>query len=146
MKFNWGTGILIFIILFLLAAGVFIGFAMRQDVNLVHQDYYERGVDHTSQMEKEIRSATFQDAVETRFENGSLFVIVDEDLAATMDSARVELYRPSDSKLDLESSFDPSLNVLEIPGQQLVPGRYILRVHWSASGLKYEIEKTVVIR
>ncbi len=47
MKFHWGTGILIFLILFLLAAGFFIAFAMRQERDLVHEDYYERGVDHS---------------------------------------------------------------------------------------------------
>ncbi len=50
MKFTWGTGIFIFLILFLLAAAFFIGFAMRQDVNLVHEDYYERGVEYTEHM------------------------------------------------------------------------------------------------
>ena len=63
MKFNWGTGILLFLILFLIAAGIFIAFAMRQSVDLVHEDYYERGVDHTSQMEVEKRSAPYQQAI-----------------------------------------------------------------------------------
>ena len=51
MKFNWGTGILVFLILFLSASAVFIFFAMRQDVNLVHEDYYEQGVDYSAQMD-----------------------------------------------------------------------------------------------
>ena len=63
MKFNWGTGILIFLILFLMAAAVFIGFAMRQDVNLVHEDYYEKGVDYERQMNAEARSVVYRDSV-----------------------------------------------------------------------------------
>ena len=65
MKFNWGTGILIFLILFLLAAGLFIGFAMRQDVSLVHEDYYEKGADHSQQMLVEARSAPYGNDIST---------------------------------------------------------------------------------
>ena len=64
MKFNWGTGILIFLILFLSASAVFIVFAMRQDVNLVHQDYYEKGVDYTEQMNVNARSKPIADKIE----------------------------------------------------------------------------------
>ena len=67
MKFHWGTGILIFLILFLLACGLFIAFAMRQEVSLVHEDYYEKGVDHSQQMMVEARSAQFKNDIGTRF-------------------------------------------------------------------------------
>ena len=64
MKFNWGTGILIFLIIFLLACAAFIIFAMRQDVNLVHKDYYEKGVDHTDKMNVDVRSKQFEDKIQ----------------------------------------------------------------------------------
>ena len=59
MKFNWGTGIFMFLALFLLASAAFIIFAVRQDVNLVHKDYYEKGVDYTEQMNVNSRSTEF---------------------------------------------------------------------------------------
>ena len=145
MKLNWGTGILIFLILFLLAAGFFIGFAMRQEVSLVHKDYYEKGVDHSQQMDVEARSAQFQSAIGTQMNQGGLQIDIESSLVAKMDSARFHLYRPSDSKFDIQQSFESSESPLIIPGEELIPGRYILKVYWTWNGLNYEIDQTVFI-
>jgi hypothetical protein len=148
MKFNWGTGILIFLILFLLACGLFIGFAMRQEVSLVHKDYYEKGVVHSEQMNVEARSAPFQNAVSTRFLSGGLRIDIEASLATQMDSARFHLFRPSGGQYDIQQAFESSEIPLFIPGEDLISGRYILKIYWSASasgGLKYEINQTVFI-
>ena len=145
MKFHWGTGILIFLILFLLAAGLFIGFAMRQEVSLVHEDYYEKGVDHSQQMLVEARSARFKNQIGTRIQEDMLLIDIESSLLAKMDSARFHLYRPSDSKFDIQRSFDAQNGPPGIPGQELISGRYILKVYWSWEGLKYEVDQTVFI-
>ena len=145
MKFHWGTGILIFLILFLLAAGLFIAFAMRQDVSLVHEDYYERGVDHSDHMKVLERSAIYAGDLYTKQDSSALFVGVKQELAAKMDSALLLLYRPSNQNLDIKLPFDASRGELIIPLERLEAGRYILKMTWSFEGLKYEMEHTVVI-
>ena len=138
MKFNWGTGILIFLIVFLIAAGLFIAFAMRQSVELVHEDYYERGVDHTSQMEVEKRSAPYQDAIQAVQLENELQISMTDSVAVRCDSARIQLYRPSDNQLDMNMNYDPGRGALVISREDLVPGRYILKLSWYSGGLKYE--------
>ena len=145
MKFNWGTGILIFLILFLLACGLFISFAMRQDVSLVHEDYYEKGADHSQQMLVDARSAQYKNAIGTQIKEGVLLINIEPSLAEKMDSASFHLYRPSDSKYDIQSSFDASENPLIIPQEELIAGRYILKVYWIWDRLNYEIDQTVFI-
>lgn len=145
MKFNWGTGILIFLILFLLAAGLFIGFAMRQNVSLVHEDYYEKGVDHSEQMQVEARSAQYVNSIGTQIHSGGLQIDIKDSLALRMDSARFQLYRPSDSKYDILSPFEPAERSLFIPGEELIPGRYILKIYWTWEGLDYELDQAVFI-
>ncbi len=145
MKFNWGTGILIFLILFLLACGLFIAFAMRQEVSLVHEDYYEKGADHSQQMLVEARSVQFQNDIGIQMNQGELQIDIEQSLAAKMDSARFHLYRPSDSNYDIQQSFEATQSPLIIPGEELIPGRYILKVYWSSGGLNYEIDQTVFI-
>jgi len=145
MKFNWGTGILIFLILFLLACGLFIAFAMRQEVSLVHEDYYEKGANHSQQMLVEARSVQFQNDIGTQLNQGELQIDFEQSLAAKMDSARFHLYRPSDSNYDIQQTFDAMQGSLIIPGEELIPGRYILKVYWSSGGLNYEIDQTVFI-
>ena len=145
MKFNWGTGILIFLILFLLACGLFIAFAMRQEVSLVHEDYYEKGADHSQQMLVEARSAQFQNQIATQLNQGVLQINIEQSLATKMDSARFHLYRPSDSSYDIQQSFEAKQSPMLIPGEELISGRYILKIYWSSGGLNYEIDQTVFI-
>jgi hypothetical protein len=143
MKFNWGTGILIFLILFLAACAAFIIFAMRQDVNLVHKDYYEKGVDHTDKMNVDARSTQFGDKIQIDYTNEYLLIRFQESMVANIDSGKVLLYRPSSSKQDVYFPMTFSENSLKIPKENLILGRYILKLSWYSEGLKYEIDKPV---
>lgn len=146
MKFNWGTGILIFLILFLSASAFFIFFAMRQDVNLVHEDYYEQGVDYSAQMEVDARSIEYENAFTTYTENESLVVDFETSLALSIDSGSVLLFRPSNSSLDYSMPLDLSESSIKIPRSKLITGRYILKLNWYSKGLKYEVDKTIYIQ
>jgi len=146
MKFNWGTGILIFLILFLSASAFFIVFAMRQDVNLVHKDYYEKGADYTDQMKVDARSVKYKDAVYTRIENELLILDFDTSFSLSIDSGDVLMFRPSNSSLDFRVSISASEKSIVIPKYGLVKGRYILKLGWYSKGLKYEVDKTVYIQ
>jgi hypothetical protein len=143
MKFNWGTGILLFLILFLAACAVFITFAMRQDVNLVHKDYYEKGVDYTEQMDVNARSLPFKNDFTVTNENDFLVVNIEESLSAKIDSGKVLMFRPSDSKQDIWYALKANSSKVNLPKENLVSGRYILKVYWYSNGLKYEIDQPV---
>lgn len=146
MKFNWGTGIFIFLIVFLLACAAFIIFAFNQDVNLVHKDYYKKGVDYGDQMNVEARSAKYKNAIQIQLKGDYLAIDFNELLATEIDSGNVLLYRPSSSKQDFRFPMNLSETTLKIPKQDLIAGRYILKLFWYSEGLKYEIDKPVNIQ
>lgn len=145
MKFNWGTGIFVFLTLFLLAASAFIIFAFKQNVNLVHKDYYQKGVDYTEQMNIDARSAKYLNSIQTYMADDYLVIDFDESLTIDTDSVNALFFRPSDSKRDVIFLLDHADNKLKIPKQSLISGRYILKVYWYSGGLKYAVEKTVNI-
>jgi len=146
MKFNWGTGILIFLIVFLLACAVFITFAMTQDVNLVHKDYYEKGVDYTAQMNVDARSQPFKNDFKVTNQNDFLVVNIEESLSAKIDSGKVLMFRPSDSKQDIWYALKAKSSTVNLPKGNLVSGRYILKIYWYSNGLKYEIDQPVNVQ
>ncbi|NQU53942.1 MAG: FixH family protein [Bacteroidetes bacterium] len=146
MKLNWGTGIFIFLILFVTAAVAFVIFTMQHDVNLVHKDYYEKGVDYSEQMKVEARSAVFQNAFNISEKDDLLVVNIDETLAAKIDSGRVLLYRPSDSKQDISFPVESKTNNITFSKEDLIHGRYILKFFWYSEGLKYEVDRPVNIQ
>lgn len=146
MKFNWGTGIFIFLIVFLLAATAFMIFAFNQDVNLVHKNYYEKGVDYSEQMKVEARSVEFENAFDIASQDDFLIVNIDKSLATKIDSGRVLLFRPSDSRLDISLSLESKATKVVFSKEDLIHGRYILKFFWYSGGLKYEVDRPVNIQ
>ena len=51
MKWNWGVGITLTIIVFTIISLLFIYFAFNQDINLVRDDYYEAEVQFNEKLE-----------------------------------------------------------------------------------------------
>lgn len=146
MKFNWGTGILIFLILFLLACAGFIFFAFQQDVNLVHKDYYEKGVDYSEQMKVDARSTLFRDAFTISSQDDLFIINIDESLSSKIDSGRILLFRPSDSKRDISLPVESKATKVIFSKEDLIHGRYILKFFWVSEGLKYEVDRPINIQ
>ena len=146
MKINWGTGIFIFLSLFLLAAFGFIIFAVKQDVNLVHKDYYEKGVDYTDQMNINARSVPYKNALTFDLQNNFFSIDIEESLAANIDSGNILMFRPSNSKNDISIRLNKLAKTIQIPKDELLNGRYILKFSWYSGGLKYELDRPVNIQ
>ncbi len=146
MKFNWGTGIFIFLVLFLLACAAFIIFALRQNVNLVHKDYYEKGVNYTDQMNVSARSKQYYSSIQTQLFKEYLRIDLEDSLASKIDSGNVLLYRPSNSRQDIILPLNPIENSILISKKNLVTGRYILKMTWYFDGQKYQVDKQVNIQ
>ncbi len=150
MKLNWGTGIFIFLVLFLAACAIFITFAMRQQVNLVHKDYYEKGVDYSEQMKVDERSKAYTHCFRTESTDQFFLVEVDESLVAKMDSGSIQMFRPSDKTKDITASFKTNDKTVsqhfQFDKRALINGRYILKFTWFMEGEKYEVDQTVHVQ
>lgn len=145
MKFNWGVGIFIFLGLFLTAAAVFIIFAFRQNVDLVDEDYYERGADYTTQMEIDARSAKYVDLIQTQTTEENIRIGFNIIPDFRIDSGNIQLYRPSDKKLDISFIIEESTISWDIPLDELYSGRYVLNLCWYSEGLQYEVKKPLTV-
>ena len=146
MKFNWGTGIFIFLAFFVVVLVGFVIFASRQEVNLVHKDYYQKGVDYSEQMKMHQRSRQFAHAFETKTNNNFFIIEIEQTLAAGIDSGSVLLYRPSTYKKDLKILFEKGATSVSLPKAELIHGRYIAKINWYSNGVLYEIDKPVNIQ
>lgn len=150
MKFNWGTGILIFLIIFLLACAAFIIFASRQQENLVHKDYYEKGVDYSEQMKVDARSKPYMHSIETKSTDQLFIVVINDALVTKMDSGTIHMFRPSDKTKDIKSSFimynKGDSDQFQFDKKALLNGRYILKLTWYMEGAKYEVRQPVNVQ
>jgi len=146
MKFNFGTGIFLFMAMFIIAMVSFVIFAHRQDVNLVHRDYYEKGVDHTAQMNKDKRSATFKEQIHVTDDGSNVRITFDSGLAANIKNGRVLFFRPSDHNKDISYPVSCTGDTCRIEKKELIPGRYVVKITWQTGQEDYEVDKPLIIK
>ena len=145
MKLNWGTGILIFIILFLLLCGVFITFSFKHNNDLVTDDYYEQGAGYSKQIEINKRSAIFNDSINI-VENGSnIETYVCKTIVEATDSLDIYFFRPSDKKQDFRTVV-PINAVIQLAKANFAKGRFIVKFSWKQKNDSYLIEKDFFVK
>ncbi len=145
MKFNWGTGILIFIILFFIAIFSFIYYTTTHDVNLVERDYYPKELDYDTQQEKMSNTADLDEKIVFSKSKEIIKVHFPDFTKNDTLSGTIQLYRPSDFKKDIiyPVSSDTSSSQI-IPTGNLLPGKYIIKVDWSFKGVNYYQEEVYI--
>ncbi len=146
MKFNFGTGIFVFMTLFVVALIFFVVFAYRLDVNLVHDNYYEKGVDHSSQIQKVARSAPFAGEIEITDDGNFIRIVFPPALAAAIENGNVMFFRPSDHLRDVKQPLELRGNVFIGSKDQLIPGRYIVKITWQSNSQDFEVDKTLIVK
>ncbi len=140
MKFNWGTGILIFLIVFLIGCGFFIAFAMNQNINLVNEEYYQKGANYSEQIEINKRSVKFQSVIYLKDKGDHIAVYFPDNFASELKSGKILFFRPSDNHNDVAYKMDVTDNVQLVPKSDLLKGRYLVQLSWE-SDATYYLEK-----
>ena len=145
MKFNWGTGILIFILLFVALSVVFIVFALRQRTDLVEDNYYEQGAGYTKQMEINKRSEIFKDSIQLKMFDNSVMVNCGNSIQNMTDSIEVYFFRPSDRQEDFRIKLKCAQS-MEVSKTNLTTGRYIVKFSWTGKKEEYLIQKEFFVK
>ncbi len=146
MKFNWGHGILAFLIIFLLLLAAFIVFSFKQKHDMVTKDYYKKGADYTTQMKINQRSELYIDSVNISFVQDDVVLSCAQSITDMDDSLQVLFYRPSDKDLDYECTLPIMDNKSIISKNFLARGRYLVNIQWSKKEDLYQIKKDVFIK
>ncbi|MFZ4401289.1 MAG: FixH family protein [Bacteroidales bacterium] len=145
MKFNWGHGILLFMILFLLLSIAFIIFSLNQSEDLVSDDYYEQGAGYSKQIEINKRSSVYIDSINVNPINSGIIINLCKSLASSGDTLYIHFYRPSDKKADLKIKSLMS-DEISIPSTELKSGRFLVKMSWNHAGNSYNIQKDILLK
>lgn len=95
---NWGKGIIV-------ALSLFVGFIlflvitlMRQDVDLVSEDYYKQEIDYEARIQKEQNG--LNNAAKIELIEQEAYVVVQLPDSSSLKNVVLNLKRPNDEKLD----------------------------------------------
>jgi hypothetical protein len=141
MKLNWGQGIFLFFVVFVSLGISFIIFSLRQNNDLVSNDYYEKGADYTHQMEINSRSFLYNDSINLANRNNLLIVRFSKSIDLMADTMDVVFYRPSDKRFDHEFRMALKSDSIEIVKSGLQKGRFKVKFQWTNNMDVFMVEK-----
>ena len=146
IKFNWGTGIFIFIALFLVANAFVIYFSLQQKYDLVTEEYYPQGLEYQKQIDRFANANNLGGKLIVTEESGELVIQYPAELRGRDVAGQIVFFRPSDEKADFKDSirFDTAM-IQRIPIQKIMKGKYIAKFFWIMDSKEYASEKTVRI-
>jgi nitrogen fixation protein FixH len=141
MKRNlWPLAILLYFVVFISALVVWIVFATHNDPQLVRKDYYEQELSFQRQIDGERRASTVD--LKLEYDNSTQSLAVSLPSEAT--KASLYLYRPSNAKLDREFALSLADGGDKIDVRGLEAGLWKVRLTWTAGGLEYLRETTII--
>jgi hypothetical protein len=139
MKWNWGTKLLVAIILFMSFILVFVFLSVRNDISLVEKDYYPKGLKYQDRIDEIANAKPFFNDFTFSRENNAVVITLPE---ISPDSGTIVFFRPSGLELDRSylMKFDSTF-LMHIPQSEFTKGKYIVKIFWREADKGFYIEK-----
>lgn len=148
-KFNpWPFAIIAYFAVFIAGIVGFVIFATRQKMDLVRADYYDEEIRFQEQIDRANRTKSLNAPIAIRYDasRSTLFLSLPTTPAQRVTKGRVQLYRPSDARLDLATQLTLGDDgVQQLDAKKLKPGLWKVRVLWELDGQEYFFDKSIVI-
>jgi len=147
MKISWGTGIFAFLIFFVLLGISFVVFSLQYDVNLVHEEYYQKGADYSETIKEKQRSAKYQNLIFLTEKGDKIEINFPDDInTQTTTKGKVEFFRPSDREKDITHEFSIENGMMKVNHSELLQGRYLVKISWIMKKEAYLVEKEYSVK
>lgn len=146
MKLNWGTGIAIFYILFVVSL-VFQVFRSRQfDHSLVSDNYYELDLKYQERYNKLRNAHDSKNTIQFDHDKVAKKLSLQFPELEQLPAGKIHFFRPSNSRMDFEIEIQASpRGKMQLPTDQLAPGLWRVKVDWEYKDQAYYQEAVVII-
>ncbi|MEZ4886139.1 MAG: FixH family protein [Chitinophagales bacterium] len=143
---SWGYKITFLYIGFVAMILTMVVMSLRQDIQMVTDDYYEKEQDYTVQVQNSFNSESLSTRLQINYQanDKSLQLQFPQDFAGI--EGEVEFYRPSNANKDFQVKIAvDSSNLQLVNTSDLIVGLWKVKVKWKANGKSFFDEKQVVI-
>lgn len=145
-KFNWGTGIFMFIGFFLLSMAVLIYFSLQQKTDLVEPGYYPQSLEYQKQIDRMSVAGQLSEKIRITQQQDLLLIKFPVDMKGKDFKGKIYMFRPSDQDADFTDSIRADTALIhKIPVSELMAGKYIAKISWLMDGKEYYFEEGVRI-
>jgi cbb3-type cytochrome oxidase subunit 3 len=146
MKINWGTGIVIRLILFIgfiLVMVFMMSTEKKYNYDLVTEEYYKEELKFQEEINAENNTFLLSDRVKSVRKPEGLVLIFPKELENNKILGTVFLYRPSNKRLDFEIPLELKKSELLIPKDLLLDGRWNIIVRWRLNDKDYLFKEKI---
>ncbi len=146
MKFNWGTGIVLSFVAFIIFILYFVYLAStdnKADHDLVTKEYYKEELNYQKEIDAGNNAQPYATAIKMEKTSEGLKIILPEDFPFEGIKGTVSLYRPSNKQLDFDLPVSLSNTHLLIPDKRLLDGRWDIKISWTSGNKDYLIKKSI---
>jgi len=147
-SFNWGKGITLAIVLFVIGTLSMVSYMISLDFYLVNNNHYEEGVNYQETIDSRERTKSMEEPIVVLFdeERIAVKVVFPDNVVENAQEGTIHLYRPNDSNLDMNLPIEfkgGSTHV--IPMERMEKGKWVLTINWTMNDLDYIEEKVIII-
>ncbi len=143
MKFNWGTGIVIFFSFFAICMTSAVVATYSHPPQLMQTDYYALDLTYQDRLEKKQHAAALAVLPTVDFDAAKTSLLVRFPEGMQAQSGTVHCYRSATTRDDLTTPFALTSEV-SIPAGEFLAGRWHVELDWMADGRKYFWETVLV--
>ncbi|QQS36845.1 MAG: FixH family protein [Ignavibacteriales bacterium] len=138
LKFNWGTGIVISMLVFMIATTGMMILFINQKVDLVTDNYYDKELKFQQQIDKVNNTNNLKEKIELKYESQLVRIKFPQSYISLNPAGELFFYRPSDIKKDFKIPLS-----IDSTGLQVIPftshdkGYWKVQLHWSMQSSEY---------
>ena len=146
IKINWGTGILVALVVMIGGMIFLVSIAIRQDYDLVDNDYYQKSVNYQQHIEEVKNMAALSEKIRLEQTDDSLKLIFPKLSAISDYLGNIHFYSPVEEKRDETIKLKVTDNFTQLIGLNgLKSGRYTVKIDWSANKVSYYQEEEIAV-
>jgi hypothetical protein len=147
MKMNWGTGIAITYVVFVIATVSVVLFTTTIDVNLVTDDYYEKELTFQDEIDKVSRTNKLAEQPVINLTGKNVYLKFPNSISSTLVEGKIKFYRPSDNNLDFSLPIALNEHGEQIVNSiRLIEGLWRVYVDWNIDDKQFLVEKILMVR
>ena len=147
MRINWGMGMGVTYVVFAMATGGFVAFAMSRPVSLVRADYYAESLREDQHLAAIRNAQTLGRTLAVKSDERDRIRVSVPASHARDPRGSVTLYRASDAAADQTFPFHPdSKGDQDVTVSNFLRGLWLVQVRWSVDGRDYYVEEPVILK
>ena len=140
LKINWGTGIFIAMLSFMIFILSFVYKAVALDEyqhELVSEDYYKDELHYQEEIDKMNNATALKQDISLRNSNQGIYISFPEEIDESSIKGEISFQRLSNGKLDFSEVIVLSGHEQLIPSDKLVSGKWIVKIDWEDGKNEY---------